>query len=126
MKIDMPVSVDVRAIDVGHFSVKVSLGRKLVQDTSTISTILFPSLAPRLPAGQTPQSALHGKPDGTIVEVGGENYFVGRDVGLFSSGREPREVLTDYSETDKYHALFLGAADRGGVHGEIEGIEDRG
>lgn len=109
MKPDTPVVVDVRAIDVGYFSIKLSLGRKLVGDSSTIATALFPSLAPRLPAGLTPQSALHGKPDGCVVAVEDVNYFVGRDAILYSSGREPREVLADYSQTDKYLALMRGA-----------------
>lgn len=111
MKSDSPVVVDVRAIDVGYFSTKLTLGRKLVDDTSTIATALFPSLAPRLPAGLSPQTALHGKPDGCVVAVEDVNYFVGRDAILYSSGREPREVLSDYSQTDKYLALM-----RGGLH----------
>lgn len=109
MKSDESVVVDVRAIDVGYFSTKLTLGRKIVGDTSTIATALFPSLAPRLPAGLSPQSALHGKPDGSVVSVDDVNYFVGRDAILYSSGREPREVLADYSQTDKYLALMRGA-----------------
>lgn len=109
MKPDTPVVVDVRAIDVGYFSTKLTLGRKKVGDSSVIATALFPSLAPRLPAGLTSQTALQGKPDGSVVEVDGVNYFVGRDAILYSSGREPREVLSDYSQSDKYHALMKGA-----------------
>lgn len=109
MKTEQPTVVDVRAIDVGHFSTKLSLGRKMVGDTTTIATALFPSLAPRLPAGLTPQSALHSRPDGCVVAVDGVNYFVGRDAILYSSGREPREVLSDYSLTEKYMALMRGA-----------------
>ncbi len=93
MKPESPVTVDVRAIDVGYFSTKLTLGRKLVGDNSTIATTLFPSLAPRLPANMSLQTALHGKPDGSVVNVDDVNYFVGRDASLYSSGREPREVL---------------------------------
>jgi plasmid segregation protein ParM len=109
MKPDSPVTVDVRAIDVGYFSTKLSLGRKIVGDATAIATTLFPSLAPRLPAHLSLQSALHGKPDGHVVNVDDVNYFVGRDAILYSSGREPREVLADYSMTDKYQALMRGA-----------------
>lgn len=109
MKPETPVVVDVRAVDVGYFSTKLTLGRKLVGDASTIATALFPSLAPRLPANMSMQTALHGKPDGSVVSVDDVNYFVGRDAILYSSGREPREVLSDYSMTEKYHALMRGA-----------------
>lgn len=109
MKPDTPTVVDVRAVDVGYFSTKLTLGRKMVGDASTIGTALFPSLAPRLPATMNMQNALHGKPDGTVVNVDDVNYFVGRDAILYSSGREPREVLADYSMTEKYHALMRGA-----------------
>src|SRR3989449_7448001 len=109
MKPETPVVVDVRAVDVGYFSTKLTLGRKLVGNASTIATALFPSLAPRLPANMSMQTALHGKPDGSAVDVDDVNYFVGRDAILYSSGREPREVLADYSMTEKYHALMRGA-----------------
>lgn len=111
MKSDTTKVVDVRAIDVGYFSTKFTLGRKTVGDTNVIATALFPSLAPRLPAGLSPQTALQGKPDGSVVSVNDVNYFVGRDAILYSSGREPREVLADYSQTEKYLALL-----RGGLH----------
>lgn len=104
-----PTVVDVRAADIGHFSVKLTLGRKLVGNTSVISTALFPSLAPRLPAGMSPQIVGQSKPDGTAITLDDVNYFVGRDAILYSSGREPREVLSDYSKTDKYMALLQGA-----------------
>ena len=103
-------SVDVRAIDVGYFSTKLTLGRKeMGNGQSFIATSLFPSLAPRLPAGMAMQSAMHGRPDGAVVPVGDTKYFVGRDAILHSSGREPREVLADYSTTEKYLALLRGA-----------------
>lgn len=108
MNNSIPDVVDVRAMDVGYFSVKLSLGRKLVDGNSVIHTDLFPSLAPRLPAGMTLETAMKSKTDGCVVNVNGVCYYVGRDAILYSSGREPREVLPDYSNTDKYRALFLG------------------
>jgi len=38
MKSDAPVVVDVRAADVGYFSVKLTLGRKLTGDSNTGSS----------------------------------------------------------------------------------------
>jgi len=69
MKPETPVVVDVRAVDVGYFSTKLTLGRKLLGNASTIATALFPSLAPPLPASTSMQSTLHGKPDGSVVDV---------------------------------------------------------
>jgi plasmid segregation protein ParM len=109
MKSDTPVVVDVRAVDVGYFSTKLSLGRRYDGGKVAIGTHIFPSLAPRLPAGMSPKSALNSRPDGTVVEVDGVNYFVGRDAVLYSSGREPRSVLADYCLSDKYMALLRGA-----------------
>lgn len=111
MKPDTAMVVDVRAIDVGYFSTKLTLGRKMVGSTTSIATALFPSLAPRLPAGLSPMAALQAKHDGSVVDVDDVSYFVGRDACFYSSGREPREVLADYSQTEKYLALL-----RGGLH----------
>lgn len=38
MKPEIPVVVDVRAVDVGYFSTRQTLGRKLVGCVSTIAT----------------------------------------------------------------------------------------
>src|SRR2546425_1089527 len=40
MKPETPVVVDVRAVDVGYFSTKLTLGRKLVGYASTIEAVL--------------------------------------------------------------------------------------
>lgn len=109
MSQESPVTVNVRAVDVGYFSVKFTLGRKLINGDTFINTGIFPSLAPRLASGTTMESATNSKTDGCVVSLQGAKYFVGRDSVLFASGREPREVLPDYSSTDKYRALMLGA-----------------
>lgn len=109
MKSNTPVVVDVRAADVGYFSVKVSLGRHYEPTGVTVSTQIFPSLAPRLLAGMSPRSAMNNQPDGALVKVDGVHYFVGRDAVLFSSGREPRPVFDDYCLSNKYMALLRGA-----------------
>ena len=88
MQPETAVVVDVRAVDVGYFSTKLTLGRKLVGNASTIATALFPSLASRLPASMSMQTALHGKPDGSVVDVDVVNYFVGRDAILYSRDRK--------------------------------------
>lgn len=112
MKADTSVTVDVRAIDVGYFSTKLTLGRKLSGGSSSIATAIFPSLAPRLAAGMGPAVSLSGKTDGCVVDIGGASFYVGPDVIMHCSGREPREIMDDYSRTDRYKALMLGALHR--------------
>lgn len=109
MKPETSVVVDVRAVDVGYFSVKLTFGRKVLSGIPSIAVNHFPSLAPRLSQGMSPQSALNSRPNGSLVEVDGVEYFVGRDVNLFSSGQEPRDVLPDYCLSSKYLALVRGA-----------------
>lgn len=109
MKSDAAVVVDVRAIDVGYFSVKFTFGRKVINGVPAIAVNHFPSLAPRLAQGMSPQTVLNGSPNGVLVEVDGVEYFVGRDVNLFCSGQEPRDVLPDYCLSSKYLALLRGA-----------------
>ena len=43
------VRAPVRAIDVGYFNTKISLGRKALGDSSVIKTVMKPSLAPMNP-----------------------------------------------------------------------------
>lgn len=108
MKSDHIIKIDTCAADIGYFSSKFTYGRRIVDDKAVIVTGLFPSLAPRLPSDVSPRTALQSKADGTVVEVNDVNYYVGRDAVLYSSGREPREVLSDYCMTDKYMALLYG------------------
>lgn len=109
MKSDAPTVLDVSAIDVGYFSTKFALGRKIVNNQFTIGRALIPSLAPTVASERQPDAALLSRPDGTLIKVNGVNYFVGRDAVLSSKGREPRQVLDDYCMTDKYLALVRGA-----------------
>lgn len=103
------VHAGVRAIDVGYFSVKYTLGRKQTEDGSVIETDLFPSLAPRISGNAVMETPGTGRTDGCIVEVDGVRYFVGRGADYYSTGLEPRPVLEDYCESDKYLALMRGA-----------------
>lgn len=109
MKNETPVVVDVRAADVGYFSVKLSLGRHHKTTGVKVSTHIFPSLVPHLRVNVLPRSELNNLPDGTMVKVDGANYFVGCDAVLWSAGREPRPVLDDFCLSNKYMALLRGA-----------------
>ena len=98
-----------RAVDVGYFNVKYTLGRKLVDENWPIATGIFPSMAPRL-ATSGPGDALGtAKLDGFVVDVDGVNYFVGRDFSYNSTGVEPRPIADDYCSTAKYLAQLRGA-----------------
>lgn len=103
------VHAGVRAIDVGYFSVKYTLGRKQVEGVSQLETDLFPSLAPRMSGNKVIASPGTARADGCFVNVDGVNYFVGRGADFFSTGLEPRPVLDNYCESDKYLALMRGA-----------------
>lgn len=97
----------VRAIDVGYFNVKYTKGRKMVGDSNVIDVALFPSLAPTAAAATL---AVAGpKSDTCTVTVGGKNYVVGPGAKYHTSASEPRPIDPNYSETDKYHAMSLGA-----------------
>lgn len=110
MKPEAPTVVAVRAIDVGYFSTKYSLGRRMAGASAVISTNLFPSLVPvSKTGGNKPKSVLQKQPDGAEIDVNGVKYYVGSDVVTSTSGREPRPVLTNYCLTDPYLALIRGA-----------------
>ena len=109
MKRDIqPVSVAVRAVDVGYFAVKYTKGRKQHGDASTIDVGLFPSLAPQVARADFGGTAA---PQAVVcpVTVGGVTYAVGPGSVYHASGSEPRPVDADYAGTEKYHALALGA-----------------
>lgn len=121
MKQDLPVvAVDVRAIDVGYHNTKYTLGRERSGDSSVIKTATFPSLAPRvLPTQMTSATGLQAA-KGWLIGVCGVDYFVGPGAATQATGSEPRPVDAQYSTSDKYYALMLGAlnhmaeADRAG------------
>ena len=102
------VVVDVRAVDVGYFSTKLTLSRKGQPQWGQIPAMLFPSMAPRQSTGG-PHGSVHNQRDGVQIKIDESIYFVGRDALTSSSGVEPREVLANYCMTDKYLALTRGA-----------------
>jgi len=103
------VRVETRAVDVGYFNVKYTLGRKDRSGTMEIAAGLFPALAPRLATNVFMHSPGTTRSDGCVVDVNGVSYFVGRGAVYYCSGMEPRPVLEDYSLSDKYLALLRGA-----------------
>lgn len=98
-----------RAVDVGYYNVKFTLGLGGNGDQKAIATDMFPALAPRLAEGERDHGPSAGKLDGCTVEVDGATYFVGKDVEHNASGTEPRPVSEEYSLTAKYLALLRGA-----------------
>ena len=107
MNRDVPVvTVGVRAVDVGYRNVKYSLGRKLVGGVNTIATGLFPAVAPRLATKNMMQDP---GIDACIANVGGSDYIVGPSAIDHTSVSEQQAFDLEYSATDRYHALMLGA-----------------
>lgn len=103
-----PVTVGVRAIDVGYFNVKYTKGRKRKGDANVIDVGMFPSLAPKDRTGKFIDS---DAPRGDMlpVSVDGLTYLVGPGSAGQIAGAEPRPIEEDYATTAKYHALTLGA-----------------
>jgi plasmid segregation protein ParM len=102
------IKVGVRAVDVGYFNVKYTLGRKESAD-NTIATGIFPALAPRLASDVAMSSPGTATSDGCTFTIDGVRYFVGRGAVYNSSGIEPRPISEDYSVSDKHLALLRGA-----------------
>lgn len=102
------VKTSVRAIDVGHFNTKFTVGREERGQESLIKASMFPSVAPVV--SSTGLESLGGVPkDAIVIEVNGVEYLVGRGAVSQLAASEPRVVLDDYCRTDKYRALTFGA-----------------
>lgn len=101
MKSNTPVVVDVRAADVGYFSVKVSLGRHYEPTGVTVSTQIFPSLAPQLLAGMSPRSAMNNEPDGEVVKVDGVKVLNGAVLATCKPRHRHQEFLSFLREIDQ-------------------------
>ncbi len=98
--------VAARAIDVGYFNTKFTLGQRT---GTTIKAGVFPSLAPRLETNRMMDTNPTPVSDGCWVAIAGVHYFVGRAAGLHVSPDEPRVLGEDYCTTDKYLAMARGA-----------------
>lgn len=104
------VRLGARAIDVGYYNVKFTLGRQQVGGSNPIGVEMFPALAPMLLAGvDGDRHSPSRQPDGCAVRVDGVDYFVGKDVEFNTRGGDPRGIATDYCLTSKYMALTHGA-----------------
>lgn len=104
-----PVHTAARAVDVGYFNTKYTLGRKQVGGDLPIATGMFPSLAPQLRSATDFDTPAAKKADGCVIEVEGVRYFVGNEAVFNSTGAEPRPVAEDYALTARYLALLRGA-----------------
>jgi len=102
-------TVAVRAIDVGYFQTKLTLGRERSAKAS-ILTDSFPSLAPQ--ADPLQGASFMAAHKGKILSVGDLAFFVGHDAKYFASASEPRTISEGYSETAAYKALTYGALDQ--------------
>jgi len=110
MKHDMKVKeVDVRAIDVGHFNTKYTLGRGDGADNNQVQRRMFTSLAPRVAKTQVIDTTGAPRTAACIVGVDGVDYWVGPGAANQASGSEPRFVNDDYCLSARYYALMLGA-----------------
>lgn len=103
------VRVAVRAVDVGYFNTKFTLGRKERGDSSMIETRMVPSLAPMLTRETLSTARKSQQMDGCAVDVDGALYYVGSDATHNMSAMEPRSVTEDYCMTAEYLALVRGA-----------------
>ena len=104
-------TVAVRAIDVGYFQTKFTLGRER-SAKAPIRTDSFPSLAPQVEPAGMQTSTLAPAHKGKIIRVRDLDYFVGTDARYFASTSQPRTISESYSETAAYWALTYGALDQ--------------
>ncbi|MBU0588323.1 MAG: hypothetical protein KJ852_04155 [Gammaproteobacteria bacterium] len=103
------VTLPATAIDVGFFSTKQTLGRQANKDSSEILVAQFPSIAPRITGGLQSFS-LGAEHEGVLLEVEpGVHHYVGKDVLNTSNSFGTRAVVSNFSESASYKALFLGA-----------------
>ena len=103
------VRVAARAIDVGYFNTKFTLGRRPHGDSSIIATRMVPSLAPMLSKEALAGTRTSQQMEGCAVEVDGAHYYVGPDATHNMSAMEPRSISEDYCMTAEYLALVRGA-----------------
>lgn len=110
MKRDLnTVRVAVRAIDVGYYNTKFTLGRERDgRNESTIATKMFPSLTPRYAEAL---SALPGAVEsgGRVVTFDGLDYYVGQDSVYCASGSVARSISHDFSRSTTYRVLTYAA-----------------
>lgn len=104
-----PRDLGPRAVDVGHYNVKFTQGRKRVGDLTPIACALFPAVTPRVNSAEFGSNPGESAYSGCIAEVDGVPYFVGEHAEYASTGVEPRTVSAEYSVSARYLALLRGA-----------------
>lgn len=109
MQQEIPVRIGARAVDVGYFNVKFTLGQTATSEGSPVATGIFPALAPTLKTGSARMLADAPASDGCLVEIGKVAYFVGAGAAHHSKGIEPCPITVEYALSDKYLALLRGA-----------------
>lgn len=102
---------NILAVDVGYGHVKwVAL-----HDGGEVKRGMFPSVAPITTRERTAEAIGMSNLRAVTVGIGINNYVIGRDAYLEADASYSRSRLADYSQTDGYHALMLGALSLSGM-----------
>lgn len=106
------ITVAVRALDVGYFQTKYTVGRER-SAKAPILTASFPSIAPQVDVGSLDAGSFAAGHVGKVVSVDDLLYFVGPDAKFYAGASGvPRTIREDYSQTAAYKALTYGALDQ--------------
>jgi plasmid segregation protein ParM len=107
-------TVGVRAVDVGYFQTKFTLGRQRGGGSGgPIITDFFPSIAPKVePARPVVTGPMSAPVKGRLIRIGDLDYFVGPEARFYASSTAPRSIGENFSESATYKALTYGALDQ--------------
>ena len=107
-------TVGVRAVDVGYFQTKFTLGRQRGSGSGgPIITDFFPSIAPKVePARPVVTGPMSAPVKGRLIRIGDLDYFVGPEARFYASSAAPRSIGENFSESATYKALTYGALTR--------------
>lgn len=106
-------TVGVRAIDVGYFQTKFTLGRQRGGGNGgPIITDVFPSIAPKVESARPVViGPMSGPVKGRLLRIGDLEYFVGPEARFYASSTALRSIGENFSESATYKALTYGALD---------------
>lgn len=102
---------NILGIDVGYGHVKWVA----IDDTGEVKTAIFPSVAPITSRERTVETNGMTGLRTVTVNIGQHNYAVGRDAFLETDANYCQSRLPDFSQTDRYRALMLGALSMSGL-----------
>jgi plasmid segregation protein ParM len=102
---------EIVAIDLGYGHTKTVA----MLPGGEVKRLMFPSVAPITTRERTAEATGMTGLRTVTVNVGANNYVVGRDAYLEADANYSRSRLADYSQTDGYHALMLGALSLSGA-----------